>query len=131
MNQNITLFYKECTDNKLDEYETSKSERLDLFVYDEIKQSYIELDYDKTNYDIKAQYIIFFCSIIILPILINKIVEIAMPILFAIGFENQATMVTEMQEGDISIGSGRGVNATLFTLDDNYSLLQQVKRVYW
>ena len=59
--------------------------------------------------DIKAQYIIFFCSIIILPILINKIVEIAMPILFAIGFENQATMVTEMQEGDISIGSGLGV----------------------
>ena len=60
MNQNITLFYKECTDNKLDEYETSKSERLDLFVYDEIKQSYIELDYDKTNYDIKAQYILFY-----------------------------------------------------------------------
>lgn len=60
MDQNITLFYKECTDNKLDEYETSKSERLDLFVYDEIKQSYIELDYDKTNYDIKAQYILFY-----------------------------------------------------------------------
>ena len=49
MDQNITLFYKECTENKINEYETAKSERLDLFVYDNLKQSYVELNYDKTN----------------------------------------------------------------------------------
>lgn len=59
--------------------------------------------------DIKIQYIIFFCSIIILPILISKIINIATPILSAIGYGSQVDNFTTGQVGVISVGSGLGV----------------------
>ena len=60
MDEKITLFYKECTDNKLSEYETRKSERLDLFTFDQSSNTYKENSYDINNYEIKAQYILFY-----------------------------------------------------------------------
>ena len=59
--------------------------------------------------NIKVQYTIFFCSIIILPILIKKIINVALPLLSIIGFEDQVASVIGQQEGIITIGSGLGV----------------------
>ena len=60
MDEKITLFYNECTDNKLNEYENRKSERLDLFYLDQQTNLYKEIEYDKNNLDLKAQYILFY-----------------------------------------------------------------------
>ena len=59
--------------------------------------------------DIKIQYLIFFCSIIFLPILMNKIVNFALPVLSFIGFEDQARSLSDQDGGIIAVGSGLGV----------------------
>ena len=46
MYENITYFYVNCTDNKLEEYNTLKKNKPELFVYDETTSSYIEKTYD-------------------------------------------------------------------------------------
>lgn len=60
MDEKISLFYNECTDNKISEYENRKGERLDLFYFDQTTNSYKEISYDYDNLDLRANYILFY-----------------------------------------------------------------------
>lgn len=58
--------------------------------------------------DIKVQYIIFFIFILVLPSLMNIILQKALPLLNLIGYEDQAASLAD-EEADIAVGSGLGV----------------------
>ena len=55
----LTYFYTNCTDNKINEYINKKKERPDLFVYDEVTNTYSELDY-KDNQELIGKYLLFY-----------------------------------------------------------------------
>lgn len=63
--ENITYFYENCTDGKLFEYVTKKSNRPDLFKYDNENDVYIEVEYDPNN-DIekRTDFTIFYNEVI-------------------------------------------------------------------
>ena len=60
--EKITYFYNNCTDNKIGEYFTKKQERTDLFVFDEVSKTYIELDY-KDNQELIGKYLLFYTEV--------------------------------------------------------------------
>lgn len=60
--ENLTYFYKNCTDNKIDEYINKKKES-SLFHYDETTNSYVENEYDYNDSSIRVQYTNFYVEI--------------------------------------------------------------------
>ena len=62
--ENITLFFNDCTDNKLSEYENFKKEKPELFHYDESLNKYVENDYDSSDVSITGQYYLFYNDVI-------------------------------------------------------------------
>lgn len=60
-------------------------------------------------YSIKTQYIILCSSVLLLPILMSKIIQMLMPIIGLIGYEGQANTLVNKSEVDIVMGSGLGI----------------------
>lgn len=59
---NLTYFYENCTDNKINEYLTKKSEHQDLFKYNEQTKSYEEFDY-LNNQELIGKYMVFYAEV--------------------------------------------------------------------
>lgn len=59
---NLTFFYLNCTDDKLNEYLDKKKERPDLFVYNELSNTYEELNYIG-NQELIGKYMLFYSEV--------------------------------------------------------------------
>lgn len=61
--ENLTYFYLNCTDNKIQEYYNAKKENKELFTYDELTNTYSEIPYDKDNPDEANKYMKFYMTV--------------------------------------------------------------------
>lgn len=64
MDENITYFYENCTEGKIDEYNNLKKEKSDLFVLDTETGNYVEKEYDYNNQEVRAQYTVFYQGVL-------------------------------------------------------------------